>query len=1107
MARFNHANSCRITGRWMNTTLAILLSAGLHGYCQETGHLQNGGLITLTGKNLSLVDIKQMIKDQTGIIINFNEDVEREAKTYNPDLRNVGIDSCLRVLLADKWLECKKVNSTYLILIKEGRDPGRHILEGMVRNGEGEALAGATVTLDRIHRTTQTDAEGRFRLTDTVSAATAEISYTGYFTRQVLIVERSFPVIELDHNVHSLDGVVIEAYGRTTHRLETGDIAQLNSGDIEKQPVGNLLATLEGRLPGLAVTQSSGVPGSSFNVQVRGQNSIFQGNQPLILIDGVPIPPNNNSLSDLQSGSAYGLPGMSPLGCFNPGDIDNIEVLKDAEATAIYGSRGANGVLLITTKKGRPGPMTLSAGFSFGGSRAINTPHLMNTRQYLTMREEAMVNDSMTPNTGNAPDLVVFDTTRYTDYKKMATGNTDLFQDGMLSVSGGDDIFTYLLSGDEHRESTPFPGGRGELRLSSFAALGYHSRDKKLQVQNSSFYSTVDNHLPILDPTQFIYLAPNTPSPYDKTGKFSWQSDSVPFLNIPAQGLNTYHGFTKTLFTHWQVDYHLLPGLTARASLGYNSVATTETGLEPIVAQDPATFPTGSLFLGNTNFTGLIGEPQLEYAWKKGPAKWDLLVGATLEDQHSRHSTFTGQGYSSDSFLSMPDKAPIQSSQDSSVLYLYEAMFLRAKLDLADKYLFSLSARRDGSSRFGPGHQYGNFGSVGAAWIFSKERSFPANTVLSFGKLRGSYGITGNDQIGDYEYAQSWSTSPTAPYGGIQGVYPATPGNALLGWESVHKLEGALELGAWQDRVFFSAAWYRDWTGNQLLYNLLPSQTGYVGVTANLPVVVENKGWEFLLRSQQQVGKLSWNSSLSLTIPSNRLLSFPGLASSGYAGKLAVGKSVNVLRGYQYTGVDRDSGIYRFRDVNGDGQIDNNDLVFGGNTDLRAYAGWNNEIGYKGWQLTVFIEARSQQGRDALVQLFNQTPLFTATSPGMYVPVSLLDNMPVEVLQRWQRQGDDQPFQKFTASPGTPAANALNNYVLSNALLRDASFIRLKTLMLSYSLPKGFLSRRHMRSCLVYVQAQNLLTLTHYPVTDPETQNPNALPPLRTMAAGIQFNL
>ncbi len=325
--------------------------------------------------------------------------------------------------------------------------------------------------------------------------------------------------------------------------------------------------------------------------------------------------------------------------------------------------------------------------------------------------------------------------------------------------------------------------------------------------------------------------------------------------------------------------------------------------------------------------------------------------------------------------LGQPDPTLTSYTQDSSILYLYEALFLRAKLELSDKYIFAINGRRDGSSRFGPGHQYGNFGSVSAGWLFQKEKFFSKMDWLSYGKLRGSYGVAGNDQIGDYQYAQSWitGTGGVLAYGGFQGLYPATTDNPRLGWELVHKLEGAMELGAWQDRVLFSAAWYRNWSGNQLMYSALPSQTGFPRVFVNLPVEVVNTGWEFVLSTHQNFSSgLHWNSSFSLTIPRNRLASFPGLASSAYSGSLSIGRSVTSINTYQYFGVDRSLGIYEVRDVNKDGVIDIKDKVFGGNTDVKAYAGWNNEFSYKGWQFTLFLEARRQDGFDPLIQLYDQ---------------------------------------------------------------------------------------------------------------------------------------
>ena len=383
--------------------------------------------------------------------------------------------------------------------------------------------------------------------------------------------------------------------------------------------------------------------------------------------------------------------------------------------------------------------------------------------------------------------------------------------------------------------------------------------------------------------------------------------------------------------------------------------------------------------------------------------------------------------------------------------------------------------------------------------MFQKENFFRRMPFVSYGKLRGSYGVTGNDQIGDLQYAGSWGLTNTLPYGGLQGVVPVSPANPNLGWEVIHKLEGTLELGAWHDLLFFSATWYRDWSGNQLLNDRLSAPAGFPTAVVNLPVVVRNTGWEFMLRAQQILpGRLGWSSALSLTIPRNKLVSFPGLSGSAYAGTLVPGKSLSTIRAYQYTGVDRDSGIYRFRDVNGDGYLDEKDQVPGGNTDLQAYAGWENEISYKNWQLSVFAEGRKQNGYDPLVILFRQV------APGS-ITDGLLDNMPVDVLRRWQRPGDHQPLQRFSASASSAAATALQYYVRSDAALRDASFIRIKTISLSYRLPPAW-SRWRFSECRVYLQGQDLFTVTHYPVTDPETQNPLALPPLRTLVAGIRIN-
>ncbi len=397
------------TRKWIIISIALLLSTGLKAHCQNEALIKHGGLINLSGKNLTLGEIREKVKDQTGIYINYNAEISVKAGLYNFHFRNVGIDSCLHALIAGKWLEVKKYSCISYSIREQGREGSGIIISSKAWYAmrERRALENATVKVEPNGKTVLTNDQGRFKLSCEAGSADVEVTNVGYHAGHVTIFEGQPQDIVMDFQ--SLEGVVVEGYGSTTRRLETGDIAQITSKDIQIQPVGNPLAALEGRIPGLVVTQTSGVPGSSLNVQIRGQNSILQGNQPLFVVDGVPIPANNSTVSYIPSGSAYGLPGMSPMDCFSPADIDSIEVLKDADATAIYGSRGANGVILITTKKGKPGPMIVSANLSVGASQAINSPHLLNSQQYAQMRGgSAVPNDDGHDDERqfNAPDLV-----------------------------------------------------------------------------------------------------------------------------------------------------------------------------------------------------------------------------------------------------------------------------------------------------------------------------------------------------------------------------------------------------------------------------------------------------------------------------------------------------------------------------------------------------------------------------------------------------------------------------------------------------------------------------------------------------------------------------
>jgi len=539
-----------------------------------------------------------------------------------------------------------------------------------------------------------------------------------------------------------------------------------------------------------------------------------------------------------------------------------------------------------------------------------------------------------------------------------------------------------------------------------------------------------------------------------------------------------------------------------RSSMGYYGITSDERSQLLIAGQDPASSPTGQTnYNGNTGHSVLL-EQLAEYSRCAGPGRIEALVGLTWQQQRTESSSQTAAGYTSDLLLASGGGNPTTSSTANADVYRYYALFGRLNYILYNRYILTLSGRRDGSSRFGPGKQFGNFWAVSGAWIFSDEHWLPPGNWLSFGKLRGSLGTTGNDQIGGNIYAQLFTgTNSTRTYQGLQGVIPTSLPNYNLGWEVNYNSEIALDLGFLQNRLLLSAAGYRDWTSNQLLYRTLPSQSGLPGVYSNVPADVLNEGLEFSLQATiRATPDFRWVATATLTVPVNRLKRFASLGSTFYSQSLAVGQSLSLLKGYHFEGVSPESGLYDFKGLQSDGTFDPSAVVNGGNLDPHYYGGCSQSFTYKSLQLDLFFEFRGQSGYNPLVVLYQAYP------PG-FQGASMLGSGPTEWLRRWRQPGDRASIQQLTESYGSVAYQRLGDFIGSDAQSIDASFVRWKGLALSWKLPASWLSRMSMREGQVYIKGQNLLTYTHFPVTDPESQNPVGLPLTRSLVIGFRLNM
>ena len=1081
--------------RIMKFTAFLILAACLH--VSATGHSQK---VTLHEKNASLEKLFRSIHKQTGFQFVYNDETMKDAKPVSINVSNTPLEEVLTICFQNQPLEYTMQNNA--IVIKQKRQqvllsmtPDRPVtpspptfdIKGRILNERSEPVL-ATVTVRGTNHAVSTNSNGEFEIKGVDENTILIITGISIETKEVKIIDDKDLTIVIKTVVQTLDEMVIRGYYNTTKRLNTGSVGKVTSDIISRQPVSNPIATLQGRVPGLIVTQSNGLPGGAFSIRIRGQNSIFQGTTPLYLIDGVPFGQNRitSNLSQI---------GQSPFSSINPSDIESIEVLKDADATAIYGSQGANGVILITTKKGSPGKTKISISYQRGFGEITRTTRSLNLQEYLQMRREAFKNDGITPTVTNAPDLLVWDTTKSTNWEDLLIGGTAINQDIQASLSGGDVYTQFRFSANYNTQTTVYPGddlptNRGSVHLS----LTHKSRNNKFKALFQNSYSSDIRRLPISDLTNAIFLPPNAPDFYDSSGKLSW-TNWIGIDNPMAPLLTKYKSETNNLLTNAVLSYELFKGLNIKSMFGYSIREVNEENQIPIKSRRPSPTATGQASIQSTTFKKWIIEPQLSYGSKISKGKFEILTGLSFKKEEQYGNSIAGTNYTNDDFLGNIAAAGQVAVTSNYSQFKYSAAYGNLNFNWANKYIINGSFRRDGSSRFGPAERFANFFAVGGAWIFSEESIIKKHlSFMSFGKLRFSFGETGNDNISDYAFLDAWSvpSSTFPPYQGTVGLLPTSLFNSYLQWERTKKSDLALELGFFKDRIMLNINYYTNKSDNQIIGYVIPSQTGFSSITANRDASIRNSGLELELSTVNIKGKkFEWTTNFNFTKATNELLRYPGLERSNNRFSYKIGEPLTVFFGYNFLGINPENGIYRFQDLDSNGSLSSTDLLPVGNLAPEFYGGIDNSIKFNNWQLDIFFQYVNQPGRTYLGGM--------PTIPGN------LGNQPEYVLGRWQKPGDISEIQKFTTATAGVISTAYRNLRSSSALIQNASFIRLKNLSLSYSMPSHFLSKAKLGSMRIYFSGQNLWTITKYNGADPETQSFTALPPLKVFAAGIQL--
>jgi TonB-linked SusC/RagA family outer membrane protein len=1066
-----------------------LMAGNFHAYTQG-----KDARVTITCENLTIGDFFNAVWEQTRLQAFFNDQQLSSSERISVTFKNEPLDNVLAYLLRKRELTWDYRGQIFVILPRKEDDPllgempknMTRIVTGTVRDNNGDPVKNIFVAVRSSFKGTRTDENGQFRLKDIKPDARLETRSMLYINKEVIANEDTIN-IQVDPYIANLDQITVVGYPK---RTLTGNISVIKEDDITAQPVSNPLFALQGRIPGLNITAISGLPGSSLTIRLRGRNSIDCSTDPLIIYDGMPFfsgPSNSDVANTLGNGVGLGANvAASSLNLINVHDIASMSVLKDADATAIYGARGANGVIVITSKTPKEDMKGMTVSTYSGIAQVDHFVKYLDTQQYLQMRYEGLRNDGRTANKKDDYDLTVWDTTRYTNWQKTLIGGTGHVTNANMEMVGAGKTSSYRLSGLYRRESTIYPTKdfyytKGSLRFQ----YNFSSLNKKFNAAVSGNYVADRNILPSLDLTWFSTLPPNTPEPYVNDslnfagGKF--------FDNPYSYMLRTYKAGSHNARVNGTFSYQVTPDLLVISTLGHGSFNIHEIQVNPsrsFGGQIP-----GYSNFADTKFSNLIAE--LQGAWKKtiGKEQFNMLIGTTFQKDGKTTSNYTANGYTDDTQLeSKKAAATVDTFNLTRQSYRYISWYARIGYKHNDKYLLNITINRDGSTRLSPMGRNGNFGTIAAGWIFSRENWLIQNRILSFGKLRGSLGITGNDR-----WAANESQNSYLPFAVAAGnIYSALPYKHYT-WEKVRKAEVGLDLGFFNDQLLVNFSLYHNRSTDLLLSSKLPFN-GDEKYPVNYPAVVENKGMEVeIISNNIRSDKLTWTTNFNISFPRTELKAFPFLEMTSYRRYYSVGLPLDMVKGYHVLGVDPKKGIFRFADKKGDG-FTPDDRVYGKGIGPTIYGGIQNNIRWKGLEIEFLLRFVRQNNYD---YEYAKYP---------YAPGTIL-NQPITVLGRWQHPGDVTQIQRFTSSSSTPEGRAFQYYSIEgDQQIADASYIRMQSLSVAYHLPEAWMQRIRIKSSKLFVQGQNLFTITRYPGLDPETAaDEERYPATRMVTAGLQI--
>lgn len=967
-------------------------------------------------------------------------------------------------------------------------------VQGVVKDQTGETVIGASVMEKGTTNGTITGIDGDFSLNMSPNG-TLVVSFVGYKTQEVQVKGQKQLQVVLSEDAEMLDEVVVIGYGTMKKSDLTGAVSSIGNKDIKDSPVSNLGQAIQGKISGVQIVDA-GKPGDNVSIKIRGLGSI-NNCDPLVVIDGVP--------TDL---------GLSSL---NMADVERLDVLKDASATAIYGSRGANGVVMITTKRGTEGKGKLAVSANYSFQNATNVPSLLNAAQYAELSNDMMVNSGRNPNPEWANPSELGSGTDWMD-ELLRTG---VMQNYTVSYSGGNEKSHYYVSGG-------FLDQSGIVKSVNYRRFTFQSNSdaqvlKWLKFSNNITFSADTKKSGSYNIGDALKALPIYPV---KNEDGSW---SGPDGNSEWYG-STRNPIGPTELNKSQTDgYNFLANLTAeltftkwlkfKSTFGYDAKFWFIDNFTPKYNWKPTpTEETSRYKSDNKSFTYLWDNYFLFDHTFAEKHRVGLMAGMSAQWNTNDYLNAQKNVFMFDNVHEMDNGEEMYAIGGNETEWALLSYMARVNYSYEDRYLLTATIRRDGSSRFGKKHRWGTFPSVSVAWRASQEKWFPKNDYINDLKVRAGYGVTGSQaSVGNYSYLASYNTS-VYPFGISSGnqtaLVSSTLANPYIHWEEVAQTNIGFDASLFNSRVMFSFDAYLKETRDMLVKASIPITSGFEDTTTTYTNAgkVRNQGIEMSLHTINLTGELGWETNLTATYNKNKIKDlnsdvpyYINQINNSYVTMLAKDYPINVFYGYVTDGIFQNQsevnthavqpgaepGDIRFRDLNNDGVINDSDRTVIGNPNPSWLFSMNNSLSYKGFELSVFLQGIAGN------KIYNANNIDNTGMAAAY-------NQTTDVLKRWQGEGTSNSMPR--AVFGDPNQNTR----VSDRFVENGSYLRLKNITLSYTFPKQWLQKAQIENARLSLSCENVATITRYSGFDPEVGingiDQNRYPISRTFSLGLNFN-